>query len=65
MTMYGFDPFGDPWQMDRVAKQLMSGRRTPLAMPMDVWQADDGFHVCLDLPGVEPDSVEITTERNI
>ena len=34
-------------------------------MPMDVWQADDGFHVCLDLPGVEPDSVEITTERNI
>ena len=31
---------------------------------MDVWQTDDGFHVCLDLPGVDPDSVDITTERN-
>ena len=51
--------------MDRLAKQLMSGTRTPLGMPLDVWQTDDGFHVCLDLPGVDPDSVDITTERNI
>jgi len=65
MSVYGFDPFGDPWQMDRLAKQFMSGRRTPMAMPMDVWQTDGGFHVCLDLPGVDPDSVEITTERNV
>ena len=65
MSVYRFDPFGDPWQMDRLAKQLMSGTRTPLGMPMDVWQTDDGFHVCLDLPGVDPESVDITTERNI
>ena len=65
MSVYRFDPFGDPWQMDRLAKQLMSGTRTPLGMPLDVWQTDDGFHVCLDLPGVDPDSVDITTERNI
>ena len=65
MSVYGFDPFGDPWQMDRLAKQFMSGRRTPMAMPMDVWQTDGGFHVALDLPGVDPDSVEITTERNV
>jgi HSP20 family protein len=32
---------------------------------MDVWQTEDGFHVCLDLPGVDPDSVDITTERNV
>jgi HSP20 family protein len=32
---------------------------------MDVWQTDDGFHVFLDLPGVDPDSVDITTERNV
>jgi len=25
-------------------------------------QADNGFPVCLDLPGVDPDSVDITTE---
>ena len=65
MSVYRFDPFGDPWQMDRLAKQLMSGTRTPLGMPLDVWQTDDGFHVCLDLPGVDPESVDITTERNI
>src|SRR5215207_5587145 len=61
-----FDPFGDPFrQMDRLTNQLLSGTRTPMGMPMDVWQADDGFHVSLDLTGVDPDSVDITTERNI
>ncbi|WP_233492516.1 Hsp20/alpha crystallin family protein [Blastococcus sp. TF02A-30] len=43
----------------------MSGTRTPMGMPMDVWQAEDGYHVALDLPGVDPGSVEITTERNM
>src|SRR4029453_17559310 len=61
-----FDPFGDPFrQIDRLTNQLLSGTRTPMGMPMDVWQTDDGFHVCLDLPGVDPDSGDITTERNI
>jgi HSP20 family protein len=66
VTVLRFDPFGDPFrQMDRLTNQLLSGTRTPMGMPMDVWQTDDGFHVCLDLPGVDPDSVDITTERNI
>jgi HSP20 family protein len=66
VSVLRFDPFGDPFrQMDRMTNQLLSGTRTPMGMPMDVWQADDGFHVSLDLPGVDPDSVDITTERNI
>ena len=65
MSVLRFDPFGDPFrQMDRLTSQLLSGTRTPMGMPIDVWQTDDGFHVCLDLPGVDPDSVDITTERN-
>jgi HSP20 family protein len=65
MSVMRFDPFGDPFRgFDRLASQLASGTRTPMGMPMDVWQADDGYHVALDLPGVDPDSVEITTERN-
>ena len=36
-----------------------------MGMPMDVWQAEDGYHVALDLPGIDPDSVEITFERNV
>jgi len=66
MSLLQFGPFGDPFrQMDRLTSQLMSGTRTPMAMPMDVWQSGDGYHVCLDLPGVDPGSVEVTTERNM
>lgn len=66
MSVMRFDPFGDPFRsLDRLTSQLMSGTRTPMGMPMDVWQAEDGYHVALDLPGVDPGSVEITTERNL
>ena len=66
MSVLRFDPFGDPLrQMDRLTNQLLSGTRTPMGMPMDVWQTEEGFHVCLDLPGVDLDSVDITTERNM
>ena len=66
MSVLRFDPFGDPFrQMDRLTNQLLSGTRTPMGMPMDVWQADDGFHVSLDLPGVDPSSVDISTERHV
>ncbi len=66
MSVMRFDPFGDPFRgLDRLTSQLVSGRRTPMGMPMDVWQADDGYHVALDLPGVDPGSVEITSERNM
>src|SRR3954454_10046408 len=61
-----FDPFGDPFRrLDRLTSQLMSGTRTPMAMPMDIWRAEDGYHVALDLPGVDPGSVEMTTEHNM
>ena len=66
MSVLRFDPFGDPFrQLDRLTNQLASGTRTPLGMPMDVWQAADGYHVALDLPGVDPSSVDITCERNV
>ena len=66
MSVMRFEPFGDPFRgLDRLTSQLVSGRRTPMGMPMDVWQADDGYHVALDLPGIDPGSVEITCERNM
>ena len=66
MSVLRFDPFADPFRnMDRLTNQMLSGTRTPMGMPMDVWQAEDGFHVAMDLPGADPESVEITTERNV
>jgi HSP20 family protein len=66
MSVARFEPFGDPFRgLDQLTSQLVSGRRTPMGMPMDVWQAEDGYHVALDLPGVDPGSVEITSERNV
>lgn len=66
MSVMRFDPFGDPLRgLDRLTSQLLSGARTPMAMPMDVWQSGDGYHVALDLPGVDPASVDITSERNV
>jgi HSP20 family protein len=66
VTVIRFDPFGDPFrQLDRQTSQLLSGTRTPMGMAMDVWLADDGSHAALALPGVDPSSVEITSERNV
>jgi HSP20 family protein len=66
VSVIRFEPFGDPFrQLDRLTSQLVSGTRTPMGMALDVWQADDGYHVALDLPGVDPADVEITSERNM
>ena len=63
---YDSNHSGDPFrQLDRLTSQLVSGTRTPMGMAMDVWQADDGYHAVLDLPGVDASSVEITSERNV
>src|SRR6266702_1297893 len=41
-----------------------TGTRAPLGMPMDVYRAEDGsYHVETDLPGVDPDGVEVTVEH--
>ena len=40
-----------------------SGTRAPLGMPLDVYRDDDGsYQVDLDLPGVDPASIEVTVD---
>jgi HSP20 family protein len=42
-----------------------TGTRAPLGMPMDVYRAGDGsYHVEADLPGADPDSIEVTVEHS-
>lgn len=59
-----FEPTRAMRDLDRITSQLLSGTRVPLSMPMDVWREGDVYHVALDLPGVQPDSIDINVERN-
>jgi HSP20 family protein len=41
-----------------------TGTRAPLGMPMDVYRGEDGsYHVEADMPGADPDSIEVTVEH--
>ena len=34
-------------------------------MPMDAWRHCDSFYICLDLPGINPESIDLTVEQNV
>ena len=55
----GYDPFRE---LDQVAQQLLSGGRSPRSFPMDAYRRGDDFFVHLDLPGVDPGSIDVTVE---
>jgi HSP20 family protein len=67
MSVIRFEPFRDPLrEFDRLISMATSGRRAPLGMPMDVYRSQDGsYHVEVDLPGVDPDSVEVTVDHSV
>ena len=59
------DPFRE---LDRFTQQMMGTQGTsarPSVMPMDAWRDGDTFHVEFDLPGVDPDSIDLDVERNV
>ena len=56
------DPFRD---LDRLTQQLLGTNARPSAMLMDAWREGDQFVVEFDLPGVNPDSVDLDVERNV
>ncbi|MCU1369524.1 MAG: heat shock protein Hsp20 [Ilumatobacteraceae bacterium] len=56
------DPFRE---LDRLAQQAFGTPARPAAMPIDAYRRGDEFVVELDLPGVDPDSIDLTVERNV
>jgi HSP20 family protein len=59
------DPFRE---LDRFAQQVLGSQGTvarPSVMPMDAWRDGDTFVVEFDLPGVNPDSIDLDVERNV
>jgi len=57
------DPFRE---LDRLTQQVFGANGTvarPAVMPMDAWRDGDTFHVEFDLPGINPDSIDLDVER--
>lgn len=56
------DPFR---QLDRLTQQALGTAARPAAMAMDAWRDGKEFLVALDLPGVEPGSIDVNVEQNV
>ena len=60
-----FDPFRE---IDRLSQQIWGqpwGATRPAAMPMDAYRRDGEFVVHFDLPGIDPNSIDLTVEQNV
>jgi HSP20 family protein len=64
MSVLRFDPFQE---FDRLTEQVLSGRRSGSSrtFPIDAYRRGDRFFVHLDLPGIDPDAIELTCEQNV
>ena len=59
------DPFRE---LDRLTQQFFQPAGTwtrPASIPMDAYRDGDQFVVHFDLPGVDPQAVEVDVERNV
>jgi HSP20 family protein len=56
------DPFRD---LDRLAQQVLGAAARPSAMAMDAYRSGDEFVVHFDLPGIDPDSIDVNVERDV
>ena len=58
------DPFRE---LDRLTQQLFGATpaRGAMVMPIDAYRREDWFYIHFDLPGVDPDSIEVTVEQNV
>jgi HSP20 family protein len=56
------DPFRD---FDRLFQQLSSTAALPAGMPIDAYRRGDEFVIHFDLPGIAPDAIDLSIEKNV
>lgn len=56
------DPFRS---FDRLAEQVLGTVARPTPMPMEAWRAGDEFILEFDLPGIDPETIDLDVERNV
>jgi len=58
-----WDPFRE---LDRLTEQALNQKgQAPAGIPMDAYRRGDRFFVHLDLPGIDPSSIDLTVEKNV
>lgn len=62
MMLMRTDPFRE---LDRLSQQMLETAPRPVAMSMDALRAGDTLVVELDLPGVDPESIDLNVEQNV
>ncbi|MEU2788776.1 Hsp20/alpha crystallin family protein [Streptomyces sp. NPDC007100] len=56
------DPFRE---IDRLTQQVFGTTARPAALPMDAYRSGDEFVIHFDLPGVDPQTIDLDIERNV
>ena len=56
------DPFRD---LDRLTESVFGSVARPATLPMDAFRDDHAFVVEMEVPGVDPDSLDVTVEKNV
>lgn len=56
------DPFRD---LDRLTDAMFGSATRPSALPMDAYRDNGAFVVQLEIPGVDPESIDLTIEQNV
>ncbi|MFD3513469.1 Hsp20/alpha crystallin family protein [Streptomyces sp. NPDC058657] len=52
-------------ELDRLTQQFWGTAAHPATMPMDAYRAGEEFVVHFDLPGIDPESIDLDIERNV
>ncbi len=55
-----FDPFAD---FDRLTRQMWGNQRASY-MPADAYRMGERFYIHVDLPGVDPDSIDVEVDKS-
>src|SRR5579883_2891887 len=73
-TIMRYDPFRETLSLRKAMDQLFeqsfvrptwgTGGTQGMSVPMNVYQDEQGYHVQVLLPGVNPDNVELSVQQN-
>jgi HSP20 family protein len=63
MNMLKFDPFFR--DVDRLTQRLWGAALGGTVVPVDAWRDGDNYIVEFDVPGVSPDSIDVTVDHGV